>query len=242
MEMTEKNINGIKILHSELLDSTNKAAMAGEYAHLTAIVADRQSGGRGRLGRSFFSPDGGLYESIVLSPERILCGTGFCTAAAALAVKLSLERFGVCGLSVKWVNDLLRDGKKVCGILTEARTEGGEIERIVVGIGINLRAPDGGFPEEIRDRAGAVDFEGDKLELAAEIARVLGEYISLSPEKIAELYSQNLALIGRDATVTDYADGQKKLCGTILGVDENCFLRLQLPTGEIRTVSSGEID
>ena len=235
-------MNEIKIINVAVADSTNRIAMNAERAeHLTAIVADRQTGGRGRLGRSFFSPKGGLYMSVILCPKQVFCGTGFCTAAAALAAKDALEYFGVQELAVQWVNDLLKDGRKVAGILTEARSENGKISRIVVGIGVNLRAPDGGFPEEIRDRAGDVGFEGDRLALAAKIAENLGNYVSKTAPEIAALYSKSLALIGKQATVTDYADGQKKLCGEILGVDENCFLCLKLDSGEVRHVSSGEI-
>ena len=239
--MKEKNINNIKIFHYDTLPSTNRTALDLDAEHLTAVVADEQSGGRGRLGRSFFSPDGGLYMSVIIDHHRLACGLPFCTAAAALAVKSALEDFGVMGLSVKWVNDILLDGRKVCGILTEARSENGEIGRVVVGIGINLKEPDGGFPEEIRHKAGTINYNGDKLELAAAIVQRLGEHLALDARRIAELYESSLAYIGEIATVTDYADGQKALSGTILGVDENCYLRLALSNGEIRHIYSGEI-
>lgn len=240
--MEQKNINGIKIYHFSELDSTNKAAMQKEdAAHLDTVVADSQTGGRGRLGRSFFSPDGGLYVTIVLEPCKIVCGLSMCTAAAAVAVSEALEDEGVFGLQIKWVNDILLDGRKVCGILTEARSEGGAISRIAVGIGINLREPENGFPEDIKDRAGAVGFCGDKLALAAKIATRLGSIIKNSAETVAERYRSRLAFVGKTVTVTDYADGSKKLSAKILGVDENCFLTVETESGEIRTLSSGEI-
>ena len=239
--MVKKLYNGIEILHFDELESTNRTAMTADTSHLCVFVADRQSGGRGRLGRSFFSPNGGLYMSVVLEPDKIACGLPFCTAAAAVAVKDALLGFGISGLSVKWVNDILKDKKKVCGILTEARAQDGCTLRVVVGIGINLREPEGGFPDEIADRAGAVDFSGDKLALAADIAKRLGELICSPAKKITQLYSQSLAMIGEHAEVTDYRNGQKKLCGLILGVDENCFLRVRLDSGETVSISSGEI-
>ncbi|MBO7207409.1 MAG: biotin--[acetyl-CoA-carboxylase] ligase [Kiritimatiellae bacterium] len=239
--MKERIIDNIKIFHCDILPSTNRTALELDAEHLSAVVADRQSGGRGRLGRSFFSPDGGLYMSVILDPRRIFCGLPFCTAAAALAVKSALEDFGVTGLSVKWVNDILLGGRKVCGILTEARTENGEIGRVVVGIGINLKEPRDGFPAEIRHKAGAINFNGDKLELAAAIVKRLGEHLTLDARQIAEIYEGSLAHIGEVITVTDYADGQKAISGTLLGVDENCYLRLELENGEVRHVCSGEI-
>lgn len=239
--MKEKIINNVKIFHYDTLPSTNRTALELDALHLSAVVADSQSGGRGRLGRSFFSPDGGLYMSIILDPRRIACGLPFCTAAAALAVKSALENFGVTELSVKWVNDILLCGRKVCGILTEARSENGKVGRVVVGIGINLKEPDSGFPEDIHHKAGAINFNGDKLELAAAIVKHLDEHLSLDAPRITELYESSLAFIGEIATVTDYADGQKAISGTILGVDENCYLRLRLPNGEVRHIYSGEI-
>ncbi len=237
--MLKNQINGINIYHFEELASTNRHAMAADAAHLDVILADRQSSGRGRLGRSFFSPDGGLYMSVVLEPENILCGLPFCTAAAAVATRDALMSFGIKGLSVKWVNDLLLDGRKVCGILTEAKTELGNISRVVVGIGINLKSIE--FPEELRERAGAVGFEGDRLALAAEIAKRLSQYIGLDRCEIARAYEKSLTRLGERAEITDYADGQRRISGVLLGVDENCFLRLRLDDGTVRTLSSGEI-
>ncbi len=241
-KMEQKIINGIKILHFSELESTNKTAMEIKDAeHLDTVIADSQTGGRGRLGRSFFSPDSGLYITIVLEPCKIVCGLSMCTAAAAVAVRETLEDEGISGLQIKWVNDILKDGRKVCGILTEARSDGGGIFRVAVGIGINLREPQGGFPEDIKNRAGAVGFFGDKLALAAKIAARLGGIVEKAPETVAEKYRSQLAFVGNTVTVTDYADGAKKLRVKILGVDENCFLKVETENGEIRTLSSGEI-
>jgi len=237
----KKHINGIEILHFDELDSTNKTALMTGGEHLSVVLADGQSGGRGRLGRSFFSPDGGLYMSVSLDPERIACSVSFLTASAAVAVRDTLASWGVSGLCIKWVNDILMNGKKVCGLLTEAQTENGAIARVCVGIGINLREPHGGFPEDIRARAPAIGFEGDKLSLAAAIAARLGELISLNKSEIRKLYSRDLFGQGERAEVTDYANGQKKVIGTVLGVDENCFLRILTDDGEERRIASGEI-
>ena len=240
--MEKKTLFGVNIFHFSELDSTNKTAMECENAkHLDAFVADFQTGGRGRLGRSFFSPDGGLYLTVALEPCKIVCGISVCTAAAAVAVRETLEKEGVSGLQVKWVNDILKDGRKVCGILTEARSEGNGISRVVVGIGINLKAPKNGFPDDIKDRAGAIGFCGDKLTLAAMIATRLGEIIGNTAETVVEKYRSRLAFIGETVTVTDYAGGSQKLKAKILGVDENCFLTVETDSGEIRTLSSGEI-
>lgn len=133
------------------LDSTNRAAkeaaFSGEAGHGALILARRQKSGRGRRGRSFYSPENaGLYMSIVLRPDRTLKEGLLITTAAATAVCRAVKK--ICGidLGIKWVNDLYFHNKKVCGILTEAVTdfESGNIEFAVVGIGLNLYMPEDG--------------------------------------------------------------------------------------------------
>lgn len=230
----------IKIIHFCEIDSTNTEAMKREdLAHLSVVSADRQSRGRGRFGRSFFSPDGGLYMSVVLDPEKVKCGLGFCTAAAALAVKKAVQSVCKTETELKWVNDLLVNGKKICGILTEAKTEKGQISRIVVGIGINLIKQD--FPNEIKHKATAIGYTGDKTELILEIVQNLKKYTETQNADIVKLYADELSYVGKHVTVTDYSIPDTKIFGTVIGVDENCFIKIQKDNGEIVTVSSGEI-
>ena len=239
--MDEIYVDNIRIIHFGEIDSTNREAMKRQdLSHLSVIMADRQSGGRGRFGRSFFSPDGGLYMSVVLEPEMVKCGLAFCTAAAALSVKEAVLL--VCGkeTELKWVNDLTVNQKKVCGILTEARTENGEVSRVVVGIGINLKSCD--FPDDIKDRAAAIDYSGNKTEIATAIVKNLKKYTESEREEIAKRYSAELSSIGRRVEVTDYANPGQRVCGTVLGVDSNCFLLIKTDSGETVAVSSGEIN
>ncbi len=239
--MKEFFMDKIRIIQFEEAASTNSEAMKrADLTHLSVITADRQSGGRGRLGRSFFSPDGGLYMSVVLEPEKVKCGLRFCTAAAALAVKESVALVCKKETELKWVNDLLLDGKKVCGILTEARTENGRISRVVVGIGINLKGCD--FPDDIKHKATVVDYNGDKTELAIDIVKNLKKYIETEREEIAKRYGAELSSVGKYVEVTDYTKPDKKICGTVLGVDRNCFLVIKTDSGETVAVSSGEIN
>ncbi|MBQ2455467.1 MAG: biotin--[Firmicutes bacterium] len=126
---------------------------AGEARMFDAVFALSQTGGKGRYGRSFFSPEGGLYLSILLpyeEPGTITCGAGACAVRA-------IARTTGKDLRIKPVNDLYMDGRKIAGILAEAVTDlEGKPLAVVLGIGINLIAPEGGFPEEIRNRAGAL--------------------------------------------------------------------------------------
>ena len=241
--MKEIYIGKTKILHCVTATSTNTIALDnGGLDHGDVVLADSQDGGRGRMGRSFFSPTGGLYASVVLAPDKIDCTLALCTAAAAVAVKSVLEDVGITGLTVKWVNDILKYGKKVAGILTEASSRGGEVERVVVGIGINLKEPEGGFPDEIKDRAGAVGYGGDRSELAASVAERLIEYVKKSREEVARLYGESLGMIGDRVTARDYTRHDKIFEGIVLGIDENCFLKIKTDSGEILTLSSGEIN
>ena len=177
--------------------------------------------------------------SVVLDPEKIKCGFGFCTAAAALAVKEAL--YTVCGTEteLKWVNDLLVKGKKICGILTEAKTENGSISRVVVGIGINLVNQD--FPDDIKHKAASINYIGDKTDLIVNTVKLLKKYTETENSEITEMYGASLSSIGKNVEVTDYSRPDTKLFGTVVGVDNNCFLMLKPDGGEILKVSSGEI-
>lgn len=232
----------VSLLHFSELDSTNRFALEYEKPHhLLTVVADSQTSGRGRMGRSFFSPESGLYMSVILEPDKIKCPLTLCTPAAALAVRKVLETEGIKGIKIKWVNDLLLEGKKVCGILTQAQSENGKIGRIVVGIGINLCKGEYVFPEDIRDKAGCLNFRGDRLGLAECITAELSRYICSDAADICREYNSHLAFIGEHTSVTDYADGNRKVSGILLGADENCFLKLRTEDGRERLISSGEI-
>lgn len=236
-------IGKTKILYYSTVASTNTLALNNsELTHGDVVLADRQDGGRGRMGRSFFSPTGGLYMSVVLDPNEICCTLPLCTASAAVAVRGVLTDEGISGLSVKWVNDILKDRKKVAGILTEASSFGGKTERVVVGIGINLQPPEGGFPDDIKERAGDVGYTGDKLTLAARIAETLCDTVKKSRAEVAEEYSAALGMIGERVTARDYTRPDETVVGKVLGVDENCFLKIQTDSGEVLTLSSGEIN
>lgn len=147
------------LLYMKETPSTNKEALrwAKEGAPSGALViADAQTMGRGRLGRSFFSPEGGLYMSLIVDMD--LCRAGALTTLAAVAVLRGVQ--AVCGktLSIKWVNDCILHGRKVCGILAEG-ISGMQPPRAVIGIGINVMPCD--FPEDIKEKAGALYEKGE---------------------------------------------------------------------------------
>ena len=143
------------------LDSPNnegKRRLANGLQKPLLVIAAEQTEGRGRMGRSFYSPaDTGLYMSLALYAPEGFSGAVYTTTAAAVATARALETLSSLPVQIKWVNDLYLDGRKICGILTEAVTdfESGLVSGLVIGIGVNLRTPDGEFPEDIQKIAGS---------------------------------------------------------------------------------------
>ncbi|MDR0219789.1 MAG: biotin--[acetyl-CoA-carboxylase] ligase [Lachnospiraceae bacterium] len=234
-------------IHGEL-ESTNNTAkemiINGAVTHGTVIIADSQSGGRGRFERSFFSPPGsGLYMSVILDKERLWASEPtVITAYAAVSVCEAIAALTGEKAGIKWVNDVFLAGKKVCGILTEAavNARGGAVEWVIVGIGINCRAAEG-CPEEYRETVGDIALdaaEKTRNELAAEIINRLAS--SAPPEKaeIVARYRQRLLYLGKKVTVHDYPDSY---VATALDIDESAHLIVRKADGETVCLTAGEI-
>ena len=202
----------------------------------TMAVAASQTAGRGRGERSFFSPDGtGVYLSILLRPESDLPPAGI-TATAAVAAIDAMEELGARSLGIKWLNDIYRNGKKVSGILAEAvESENGRFA--VLGIGINLLPPRGGFPSEIADRAGALFDDTKERFLRERMAIAFFEHLEKrlrDPSGVYTAYRGRLLALGKtvqyngaNATVTDLLPDFR--------------LVLTMEDGAVRYLDSGEI-
>jgi len=231
------------------LASTNQTAkelaLAGA-AHGTAVIAAQQSQGRGRYTRSFCSPPGGLYFSIILHPDKLhFAHVTTVTALAAVAVCEAIEAVSGKKPGVKWVNDVFLDGKKVCGILTEAVTdiESGTLGWLVLGIGINVTTRPEDFPPELREIAGSVfggESPGSRNRLAAELMnRIPGCVPMLTEEEVIASYRSKLMMLGKPVTVVQ-SDGTEY---SALAQDVDCagHLIVQTEDGVQQTLSSGEI-
>ncbi len=193
------------------------------------IISDAQTGGRGRLGRSFYSPEGtGLYMSLAYTAEGSMTDAVKITSAASVAVCRAIEELSSKRCMIKWVNDVYADEKKVCGILTEA-TSVGEKTVIVLGIGVNCTTEE--FPEDIRTRAGSVGIE-NREDLARAICRHVLSF--LSGEAFIEEYRRRSLVIGREVT---YIKQGETHSGVAVSIEENGALRLLDGT----VLSSGEI-
>ncbi len=207
----------------------------------TAVLAERQTAGRGRLGRSFASPPGGLYLSCLLRPAAAPEALGALTARTAVAVRRAILRTSGLAPEIKWVNDLLMDGRKLCGILAEAVVRGGRAESVILGIGINAETRREDFPPELRDTAASLaEFlpaPPDRLALAAALLTALDDLARDCPadrgEYLAE-YRAACVTLGKRVFLTDGTEGLAE------GLGEDFSLRLRLPDGSLRQVRSGE--
>lgn len=209
-------------------------------------IARRQTGGRGRLGRSFLSEDGGLYLSLLLRPKLKAEDCCLITPIAALAVAEAIERHTDKKADIKWVNDVYCDGKKVCGILTEAsiRPADGGVDFVVVGVGLNVYAPKGGFPAELADIAGALlpyTADGKELisRLAADIAKGISAYAKHPhSEELVERYRRRCFIVG---TAVDVYRGAERYTANAVDIDGRYGLVVDTADGARRVLTSGEV-
>lgn len=233
------------------LDSTNRYAkvLASEHGQRPAVVvATYQSGGRGRLGRTFFSPKGGLYLSVLLPMGFTLESAQLITSAASVAALEAIEHVSGKQCRIKWVNDLYWEGKKVCGILTEGvlGVESGSLSAVVVGIGINFCIPQAAFPEELRplatslyDGPASVPPSFDANALVSEVVHNLHALVSRLPDRaFLSVYRDRSLLLGRNITVHQ---GRQAFSATAVGIDDDAHLIVEDENGMQRVLSSAEI-
>lgn len=227
--------------------STNDeaAAWAREGAPSGSIVvAEEQTGGRGRLGRTWHSPPGeNLYFSAVLRPPLPPHRAPPITLAVAVAVAEAVESLGI-EPELKWPNDLLVDGRKLCGILTEMTLAGGRIDFVIVGIGVNLHAL--AFPPELRERATSLrlllghDPDGERFvaELCLRLERWCERYVAEGAAPVVAAWKQRARLFGREVTVSG---GREPVRGVAEDLDEDGALILRRPDGSAARVLAGEV-
>lgn len=237
----------IKLLHYPTLDSTNiklkELANSGALEG-TVVIADTQTAGRGRFCRKFYSPENGIYMSILLRPESVGFDATLITTAAAVAVAKAAENLSGKDTEIKWVNDVLINGKKICGILTEGaiNPESRKPDYVIVGIGINAFLPDKGFDDEIKDIAGAVFDERNpenKAKLITETINFFMDYYThLTDKAYLSQYRKKSAVIGKKITVFK---SDSILEATAIDIDDDCRLLVEYPDNSREYLSSGEI-
>lgn len=239
--------NQISIVSFQTIDSTNNEAkrrlMAGEQENgqILLITAESQTAGRGRLGRSFYSPPGtGIYMSLVFTAASSLADAVGITGAAAVAVERAVRRLTGKKAKIKWVNDVFLDGKKICGILTEAVTslENSRAQQIVVGIGINCSTAD--FPDALADVAGALQgSDVRRCALCAAVVEELYQFIQqLSDRPWMEEYRRASMVLGKTVLCIQ---GTNSFPAVAEEIDDTGGLVVRLEDGTRKTLHSGEI-
>ena len=232
----------------DVVDSTNNRAKqlaAAGAPNGTLVVANQQTGGRGRRGRCFASPAGtGLYLSLIIRTPLSMECVATLTSAAAVAVCRALDRLCDKHLQIKWVNDIFKNGKKCCGILSEAEAdfETGGVSYAVVGIGLNIHEPKDGFPDEIKDIAGAI-FDDEEFVprsvLAAEIANELFAFANALPEMpFMDEYRQRSCVVGKNINIIQNANVRR---AKAVAITDNGHLQVTLEDGTPEELSFGEI-
>ncbi len=240
---------GCEVIYYDETDSTNiQAKLAGEkgFPHGTLVVADRQMAGRGRRGRSWDSPKGVcVYMTLLLRPSIAPANAPMLTLVMALCVAEAVR--GLTGLeaAIKWPNDIVLNGKKICGILTEMSTEIDYINYVVTGVGINMNQES--FPEEIRDTATSLLMEGaEHIRRSELIAAVMERYeenygIFMKTEDLSGLFqTYNRMLVNRDMAVR-VLDPQGEYSARALGINEKGELVVMTDEGEERHIFAGEV-
>ncbi len=249
----QKNLRGTglgkRIHHFFKIDSTNSVAMnlgARDEPHGTIVLAEEQTAGRGRVGRSWYSEkSSGIYVSILLRPEISPVQAPMITLLSGLAAHEAVRETAGLQADIRWPNDLLLQGKKFCGILTEMNAEPDRVHFVVVGIGLDVNHTK--MPEEIASLAASLRMLTGKnysrLELLARLLRSLDRY-----------YNQFLQqgpqpIIDRWCAASSYCDGKQvkivapreTYTGRTAGLDTSGHLRIITDDGRVETVLAGDV-
>ena len=232
-----------KIRVEDTVSSTN--TLMKEYGRnngeeYSVLIASAQTEGRGRMGRDFYSPQNtGVYMSILLHPKKSVNPLNITTDAAVCCSRV-FEKLTGEESEIKWVNDIYMCGKKVCGILTESAL--GETPFAVLGIGINVLPPKEGFPDDIKNRAGAVftkDIPFLREKVIVELLReIFNTYENPDRKLLFDEYKKRSMIIGKDILVLRN-DGEES--AKAIGLNEDYSLIVQKANGQIENICSGDV-
>lgn len=240
---------GKEVCYLEKTDSTNIRARQlgdGGAPHGTLVVAKQQSAGRGRRGRSWDSPEGdSIYMTLLLRPDCAPNEAPMLTLVMAYSVAKAIKDCGIDGVQIKWPNDLVMNGKKICGILTEMSTEIDYINHVVIGVGINVNMEH--FPEEISRTATSLRIEtGHPVRRSPLIAACMKRFEEnyerfmekrdLSPFR--EEYNRMLVNCGRQVRVLGAKESYEAFA---LGINDTGELAVRRGDGRIEEIFAGEV-
>jgi len=242
---------GRNVIYLDSTDSTNtyaKKAAEEPFKEGTVIIADEQTAGRGRLGRHWVATKGkGIWMSIILKPDILPSDAPKLTIAAALAVVKALSSCCQLDTRVKWPNDIVSGGKKLCGILTEMSAEADEIKYVIVGIGINANMEVCDFGPEVSNTATSISIESGKtFSRKAVAASVLYEFEELykafveegSIRHFLDEYKRKSAVLGKEIRVISK---KEEIIGRAVDISREGQLVVKLADGSVREIMSGEV-
>ena len=238
-----------KIIYYKQLDSTNTeiARLATEGAvHGTVVVADAQTAGKGRRGRHWESPAGeNIYMSILLRPDCVPDRAPMLTLVMAYSVAKVLKELGFLDVQIKWPNDLVLSGKKICGILTEMQLRDSEIDYVVVGVGINVNTSK--FPEELKDTATSLYLESGRVSDRETLVESIVEYFDEAYRQfletqdlsfLKEAYNDMSVNVGREVRVLEPGN---EYTAYAQGINTEGELLVRTQEGEEKRIYAGEV-
>jgi BirA family transcriptional regulator, biotin operon repressor / biotin---[acetyl-CoA-carboxylase] ligase len=239
------------IIVYDSVESTNDLALSlatkREIAPGTVLVADQQTSGKGRLGRTWESPAGlNIYISLIIRPELEPKDTTMLTVLAAVAGALALQRSCSIPVSIKWPNDLVISNKKLGGILTEVRADPDRVALAVIGMGINVNMDYSGLPGIIRHIATSVRIETGKNhsrnEIIIQLLKEFEQWYSILKKEgkkpLLDAWRKNSSTLGRKVNVIMHGISWS---GIAEDIDDNGMLILKMRSGKRKTISSGDI-
>ena len=237
-----------RLLVLETVDSTNDylKRRASELAEGTVVIANEQTGGKGRLGRKFFSPPSmGIYMSMLLKPDCAPLDAATLTANVAVAVCRAIEKVSPFSPDIKWINDLILRGKKICGILCESSITDHKLDYVIVGIGLNVITRFDDFPMDIRRLAGSIYSQtGEVIDRGQLIMAIIQELDAMysawkeNPRVHLEEYRRRCKMLGQQVEIYS-SEGNFNVVAQDISDDFGLTVRYE--NGEVKTLHAGEV-
>ncbi len=237
------------IYYFNSIDSTNKKAkeIAQDEQEGTVIIAEEQTAGKGRMGRSWVSPKGkGIWMSLILKPTMEPMKVPKLTLIGAAAVHKALENMKIKA-QIKWPNDVLIDGKKICGILTEMSGELNMVNYVIMGIGINVNLDEKDIPDQLKDKATSLKIStGKEINRKELTANILNEfeklYISFKEKdqmnEVLKICRENSILLGEEVKIIR---GNDVRIGKAIDINENGELLIKFEGDKVESIIAGEV-
>ncbi len=248
-EQLKTDFIGREIKYFTEITSTNDMAkeLASKGAREgTIVLAETQTRGKGRLGRRWLSPEGGIWFSVILRPKISARDSYQLTFMTAVAVAKTIRKMFRVSVEIKWPNDVLVNERKVCGILTETSTRGNAVDFVIIGVGVNANVDLTSFPKDLWVSVTSLEAEMkgevDRERFLCVLLKEMENYYKMLQEKKFELVLEEwkslTTLFGARVEVTSF---EEKIRGLAVGVNQNGSLEVQLKNGTVRKILSGDV-